>query len=207
MTPKQRIHLMAELWPQACEAQGWRREDNELRYDIFAQVLGRIPRHAQTLAAGHHISANDFDNSDFDRVKAHLKFLADNIAGAIETDHPDLGERRRYLWLIRNDLHRLMEALGVPFNPYLTAILRAEHHAQDLDLLDTPAIYRLVLTLTARIDSKRRAKGWTKHDLYHAAALRCPPGCRQCAAAVPPCESVSVHESPCQSVSAADQSF
>ena len=181
MTNPQRTHLFAELWPNACHAQNWPPNDDQKRYAIFAQVFGQIPRHAATLAAGQHISAKDINTTaDFDRLKAHLLCLADNLPGAIETDHPELGDRRRYLWLIRNDVHRQFQALGIPYNPYLIAILRAQHKTEDLDLLDTPELQRLLMTLTARLDAHRRTRRWTKHQLRHQAALPCPPGCREC---------------------------
>jgi hypothetical protein len=128
LSKSQRIHFMAELWPNACAAQGWNRADDEKRYDLFAQLLGRKPRHAQTLARGHHISLNDFDNSDFDAVKAHLQMLAGLIGnpigrdgppgrprrpggGALEVNDPSLGLRRRLEYKIREAMAKLANVL------------------------------------------------------------------------------------------------
>lgn len=107
MSKLQRTWFMATIWPDACKAQGWNKSDSEKRYDLFARVLARVPRHAATLAAGGHISFNDFDQADFDKVKAECGRLTDNVAATIETDHPALGERRRLLNNIEDATHCL----------------------------------------------------------------------------------------------------
>jgi hypothetical protein len=94
MTEAQRIHLMAELWPRACEAQGWRAGDRGLRLQVFGAAVGRPLGSASELNS----------TSDYDAVKAHLGMLCDNVTATIETDHPEIGRARRLRAVIRRQL-------------------------------------------------------------------------------------------------------
>jgi hypothetical protein len=94
MTSSQRVHLMADLWPSACRCQGWAAKDRALRLQVLSEAVGRALS-----------SANDLDSTgDYDRVKAHLGMLSDNVAATIETDHPQLGRARRLRAAIRRYL-------------------------------------------------------------------------------------------------------
>lgn len=63
MTKRQRITLMADLWPGACRVNGWKVSDRAKRIEILSQILGRNIE-----------SANEINNStDFDAVIAGLK--------------------------------------------------------------------------------------------------------------------------------------
>ena len=99
---KQRIHLMAELWPGACAFQGWNRNDDQKRYDLFAKVLGDREPHKATLA---NISCNDFlktnQRDDFGEVKRELLVLS---AADLRQESP---VRRTRLWIIRRRLARV----------------------------------------------------------------------------------------------------
>lgn len=72
MTKPQRIHLMAELWPNACATQGWRENDREKRLEVLSAAVGRKLD-----------SAGDLDaHEDFSRVKLRLLRLADDVDAA-----------------------------------------------------------------------------------------------------------------------------
>lgn len=62
MTIKQRILLMADLWPAAAAALGCSKEDRERRLAEISAALGR------PVASAGDIKTN----VDFDRVKSHL---------------------------------------------------------------------------------------------------------------------------------------
>lgn len=62
MTPKQRIHLQAQLWPDACAAQGWNPKDREKRLYLISRALGRV------VASANEIGGN----KEFDAVKKEL---------------------------------------------------------------------------------------------------------------------------------------
>lgn len=94
MTEPQRIHLMAELWPRACQAQGWRAGERALRLRVLGEAVGR------SLASASELNSTD----DYDAVKAHLGMLCDNVAATVETDHPELGRARRLRVVIRCQL-------------------------------------------------------------------------------------------------------
>ena len=147
MTSKQRLAILADWWPRACEVQGWRKEDRPQRLAIISEAVGRPVS-----------SLNDLDNSaDIDRVKAHLGGLAENIAAIAELSPAgaDQGARRRYLWLIRQH----GRALGG--DPYIRQLARDRFHIitglAALDDLSTEQLRQLMMTLNARRHSKHRA--------------------------------------------------
>jgi hypothetical protein len=100
---------------------------------------------------------SDLDNAaDIDQVKAYLKYLTDDLAGAYETGNPDPGERRRYLWLIRRH--------GRAFSPhgeYVLALARDKYHLAEgfsiIEDLSTEQLRQLMMTLWSRLVAKRRA--------------------------------------------------
>jgi len=94
MTAAQRVYLMADIYPRACRCQGWDAKDRALRLRVLGQAVGR-----------EITSASELDSTaDFDRVKAHLGMLADNLAATVETDRPELGRARRLRSVIRRQL-------------------------------------------------------------------------------------------------------
>ena len=91
MTSRQRIHLMANLWPAACAAQGWAEGDRDRRLQVLSEAVGRPIT-----------SASDLDaRSDYDKVAAHLNLLAkpdDFNAAMLDVDPARDRQRRRALW-------------------------------------------------------------------------------------------------------------
>lgn len=181
--------MMADLWPKAAAAQGWNKSDNEKRYDVFARVLGRIPRHAAKLAAGEHISFNDFDQADFDAVKAEMGHLADNLKATIETDHPAIGKERR----LRHQIDELLRCLALYIervDAYLRPILAAKFKGRtsidDLSALPVlkdkgvgpSELMRCLMTLRQIVNQKRNAAGHSVHEMNLLAAVPCH--CKQC---------------------------
>ena len=133
MTRAQQIHLMT-LWRRACDAQGWDPNDSDRRHAIYSRVLGCEKRFSQ------------FDNHDFDRVKAALLFLDDQVKGAIESDHPEIGRMRRLRWKCR----KFPEA-------YAASIARDKFGTDDLESLDEVQLTHLLMTLTARSAKGKKA--------------------------------------------------
>lgn len=180
---------------------------------------------------GEPISAKLINRTgDFDRIKARLQMLLDNVQGAIETDHPDEGEKRRLLAFIHMEQFILLRVLLSPLpwgegqgegqtgslsgegqgegqtdslsgaslplprgegrgegqtdssvvDPvarYLTPLLKNKYKIPSLDHLDTlsaPRLQQLKMDLARAIQTKRKAKAWTVHQLYTAAGLRSP---------------------------------
>jgi hypothetical protein len=60
----------------------------------------------------------------FDRVLAHVRFLQDNLQGAREVDHPEDGERRRLLWVIREELLPGLAEYVEDAGAYMGAVIR-----------------------------------------------------------------------------------
>jgi hypothetical protein len=151
MTTKQRIAIMADWWPAACAVQRWDRNDRSLRLQVVSQAVGRT---IYTLS--------ELDNAaDIDQVKAHLKFLTDDLDGAGESGNPDPGDRRRYLWLIRR--HSAALAIGDRQSAmsYALALARDKYRLAEgfsvIEDLTTEQLRQLMMTLWARLVAKRRA--------------------------------------------------
>lgn len=191
MSQRQRVWFMADIWPKACASQKWNKADAEKRYDLFARVLGHIPRHARTLQAGRHISFNDFDQADFDAVKAECLALADNLTGAVETFRPDYGEERR----LRHKIEELLRCLALYIerpDSYLRPILAAKFKGRTSidDLSAVPVLKdggqrpsdleRCLMTLRTIVQGKRKQFGHSVHEMNLLAAVPCH--CKLCQA-------------------------
>ena len=117
MTTKQRITMMADWWPHACEVQGWRQEDRELRLRVmslavsfaftsqreFREALSNYEALQDKSGFRHLKSANELNvTSDVDSVKRVLLMMGDNLAGADEVARPEHGAARRYRDVLRD---------------------------------------------------------------------------------------------------------
>ncbi len=201
ITTKQRIHLMAELWPNACAAQGWQKGDDQRRYEVFAEALGHLSRYQAILDRGGHISTKDMDNGDFDLVKKHLLHLADKINIVDQ-------EKKRLLWVINVRIAKCLALYVYDPGAYIQRVLlerfkivRGVSTPADLstaqrwkrdeagelvrdshgDPIELPSqLKMLVMTLTGRVDALRRQAGHSGHEMHQAAGLECRSSCVIC---------------------------
>lgn len=161
MTKNQRIHLMRDLWPAACRAQGWAPNDRARRIALCGLALGR------KLQSTNEINSTD----EFDRVKAHLLMAADNIQGAQEVDHPEAGDARRWRFM----LERMVKCLAVyvgDTEAYLKPILSDQFGGRHPELLKAHEIERLLMTVTSRTHGFRSQMGDTIEQMERKAGLR-----------------------------------
>lgn len=122
MTTKQRIKMMAEWWPAACAAQGWREGDRELRLRVMALAISFAFQDQQefreALADFDNLythpkfrrikSANELnETTDVDAVKRVLLMMGDNLKGADEVAHPEHGQSRRFRDVLRDHMRCL----------------------------------------------------------------------------------------------------
>lgn len=186
MNREQRIHMMAELWPNACTAQGWAKGDDEKRYDLFARVLGHKPRHKAKLDHGDHISFNSFDEQDFTDVKKELLLFANRLPKPAPAN-----KKTQTLWVIQN---RIMPCIALyrPADVYVKTILKTRFKkvpgvATMADLSDVVApgqrfspLQQFLFTLSRALDRLRAEAGHTGHEMHQLASLACKPGCARC---------------------------
>ena len=200
MNAKQRIFLMADLWPAACEFQGWPPNDREHRLAVLSEALRR------PIASATEINALE----DFDAVKAHLKLLANSLKGALESNDPALGRARR----LRKKIIELVRCLNLygegdgfarkviadgtrfagaerasfaemPLPRILEALTATPRHARSERtgrLEERPSqLDQVVMTLSRGLNGKKgwRARaGHSVHEMLKAAGLDC--GCARC---------------------------
>ena len=147
MTTKQRLSILLNRWPAACQVQGWNKDDRSLRLSVISQAIGR-----------EIASMNELNNdTDIDRVYAHLGTLVDKIDSAVELTPAgaEYGYRRRLFWLIRRD------ARPLGGEPYILQLARDKFHITagltTLEDLATDQLHQLMMTLHARQHAKNRA--------------------------------------------------
>lgn len=121
MTQKQRVTLFIDipkrrhvsLWTKACNAQGWNKDDRDLRIQKISEALGRQVSSSTDLV----------DNKDIDRVFAFLRACMDNLKAAQELSHPEMGDARRLRWKVEEVKSELAAFVGhVP--AYVSAIIK-----------------------------------------------------------------------------------
>ncbi len=185
---QQRLYFA--LWNKACIHQGWdkltSKEREEKRREIMAEVFDG-PK-----------SAKDVNrHAEFDAIKAKFLQLSDSVQGTRETDHPDIGEKRRLLKVVAYQ-KRLIRVYREP-EAYVTKILKdgpkifkGISTIEDLSAFSPQVkneltgkiekkpsqLMKLVFTLTARVNSLRNEAGHTIHDMKMVARVKCD--CAQC---------------------------
>jgi len=167
------------LWGAACRAQHWDR--------LPASERDARRKEAHVAAFGREKSATAINRTEeFGRIKAHFLMLAGDLAGTVESDHPEIDHARRWRNKI-GTLKSLLAALGIEPESYVQTILRDVFHVDHLEDLPAKAepgrrsaLERLLFTLTARVDAKRQEFAWSVHKLYSTAGRTCPVSCVQC---------------------------
>ena len=185
MSPDQRSYLL-RLWSAACKHQGWDRAHglnsaavNGLRKSVTEKVFGE-PKSWKEINW----------REDYGRIKNHLLMLGGNVQGTIETDRPDMDEKRRLLTFIEGDLMRCL-ALYRPAERYVQDILRdgfriysGKKTIEDLSAAPRPPregedkprasqLKCLIYTLSARINELRNQAGDSVHDMRTRAGVPC----------------------------------
>ena len=157
---KAQVTLFWRLWGQACRVQKWTGDHGVSRQD-------QESRRKQLLADCGFRSLTVVDRTaGFGRVKAALETLCESVDGAIERDHPEIDEARRYRhlisWGLLPKLARLPEMAANPAGAigYAEAICRAKFRLGDgwefdIDDLDAAQLKQLLVTLTARLRRKQ----------------------------------------------------
>lgn len=197
MTEKQRITLMADLWPAACKTQGWSKSDRELRLTVCSIALSFPISSVQDFGNLFYsdapctrqlVSTNDIDaDTDFTRVKAILRMLADNLQGAQEIDQPQINKARQLRHVVTGQIACLALYHDNP-QAYVQELIRDKFarasrvSAPSLDdLTDDPIVLRdgrripsqlrqLVMTLNGRLTKVRKAASHTEEQMKEKAS-------------------------------------
>ena len=135
MTKPQRIHFFAQLWPDACAAQGWPENNRDFRLDKLTEWLGRK---IETIAQLNN-------TRDFDDLKAHAKAAA--RPADIEPQIKAINQpRRRKIWKIR---HLVPKA-------YLDTLLARRFAGKQPEDMTDSELHQLLCTVDARANKLRR---------------------------------------------------
>lgn len=205
MTEKQRITLMADLWPAACKAQGWKASDRELRLNVCSIALSFQLHSVQDFGNAFYSDApcvrvlqstNDIgSDQDFTRVKMLLLMLADKLQGAHEIDQPQVNKARQLRFMIEEQT-KCLALYHDNAQAYVAEIIRDKfNHASRAfppsldDLTDDPIELRngrripsqlrqLVMTLNSRLTKFRKAADQSECEMKRAAGVQCR--CKEC---------------------------
>lgn len=163
MTTDQRKSIMGRWWPAAAEACGWKDSDRELRLRVFSFAVSQgwqtkleLMNAVRSEAEPSRLlsTANDLNNTtDVNAVKAALLMLADNVEGAGEAGHPEIGTARTVRHSIQDKLrclaiYPLESPMGRAGAQALMAELIKDMFPRKMDrvtlddLSDTPQFYR-----------------------------------------------------------------
>ncbi len=170
---KQTIHLMADCWNPACQAQGWKRSDRAFRLQKFGEILGR-----------ELCSSDDLEPlGEFDLLKRELLALADKVV---------MGDpqQKKLLWLVRHQLRPCLALYVLNPDAYIAGILKERHKVfgglstvESLSAQARPGkkhsdLMMFIFTLNDRIDAMRSAAGDTGHTMCGRARVKCK--CAEC---------------------------
>ncbi|MDE2099079.1 MAG: hypothetical protein KGL39_17630 [Patescibacteria group bacterium] len=187
-------------WAAACRAQGWTRADGWSEAQIDSQ------RHQLLQECGFDSLTEVDRTAGFDKVLAALQTLQSLLDGALEAEDPTIGESRRIRHVIVTELLPCLALYEPSPTGYLQTVItghirwnKTDRPARPPTLEDLttqpivrrePPCYELkagpsqlhqvLMTLTARLDAKRREFGHTVHDMRRGAGLECH--CKRCAA-------------------------
>lgn len=185
------------LWPQACRANGWTKDAGLTTAEIDA-------RRKEFLSGCGFKSLTLVDRTDgFTRVVNGLKVLiGTSIKAGMELDDPTLNKARNFKHVIMNELMPCLAVYEEDVAGYITTIMedknrwwKIDRPARDISLedLDAKPIYRvkngvltefpstleqLMMTINARLHSKRKSAGDTIHEMKVAAQVECD--CSKC---------------------------
>lgn len=208
---KEQVNKFWSLWAQACRKQGWTREAGMTAAEIDA-------KRKELIARCGFDSLTKVDRLDgFTKVKNELLLLVSdntNLKAAAEAGNPELNQARVLKHKIMNELMPCLALYEEDVAGYLTSVMedknrwwKIERPACDITLedLDAKPIFRwvkgerkefpstleqLMMTLNARVNSKRKAAGHSGHEMKMLARVFCD--CARCekarlmAAVVPP---------------------
>lgn len=170
------------LWPQACRANGWTRENGLTTAAIDA-------KRKEILRECGFISLTEVDRTaGFTKVKNKLEILiGTNLKAAGEDQDTTANTARTHRYVIEKEILPCLALYVEDVTSYVASIIadHIRHYKTDrptrpptfADL--TPAqMKRALMTLSARLNAKRKAARESIHEMRTKARLEC--NCRQC---------------------------
>jgi hypothetical protein len=183
----------------------WAAVKSRLKASEYTDAQCENERHALLQRAGFNSLTRVDPRAGFDSVLAQLGAMLDDINRTIETEDKTIGEARRLRYVIKNELLRCLALYEPDAEHYLQSVIQDKIRWFKLDapnrlptledltakptLKRTPPCYTLqefpsqleqiVMTINARLQTKRKAAGHSVCDMRNLAGLPC--GCSKCA--------------------------
>lgn len=177
------------LWNAARKAQGW----TTAKGWTTAQAEAKR-REVQAAAIGVEKSSKFLSDEELDRVLSAFAALGDSVRGTRESDHPEEGKARRWVWVIKNQLTPCLKLyVGDGVEAYLDSVLRDRFkvfkglgHWTELDPLpvvrmgkngkpfEGPGpLQQFLITVSRLLQDKRSKAGDSIHAMKTKAGVRC----------------------------------
>jgi hypothetical protein len=197
ITPSQRITI-SQLWNKVCKDRGWKSGDRALRLATLGELLGRD---LTTMDDIERIA-------ECTKVMNGLKvMLGVSIKAGMEVGDPTLNQARVFKHKILNELMPCLELYEADVQGYLTSVMEDKNRWWKIDRpaceisledLDAKPIIRrvknqagewltkefastleqLLMTINARLNTKRKAAGHSGHEMKLLAKVFCD--CAKC---------------------------
>ena len=195
ITKLQRITLV-QLWNKVCKDRGWSASDRTLRLATMGELLGRA------IESMDDIGRTDECTKVMNGLKA---MLGVSVKAGLELAEPERNQARILKHKIMNELLPCLALYVEDVPAYVTGIMEDKNRWWKIDRpaceitledLDSKPIFRfvkgerkefpstleqLMMTLAARLNSKRNEAGQTIHEMKLAAGVFCD--CSPCSKA------------------------
>lgn len=176
ITKAQRWKIL-ELWSAVCKNRGWRAGDRAFRLETFGGILGR------GLKSTDQIGRLD----ECTKVMAELEaMLGVSLRAGMEAADPGRNRKRNWRWLIEKELLPCLALYvenGLPgARAYLVEVMVGKSRWRKADRPESvPSLadfgertcQQIFWTVSARLNSHRKASGDTGHDMKTKAGVRC----------------------------------
>lgn len=201
LSPAQIKTLNGRLWPAACQAQGWPRNDREAVAQGFASERAFRLKTLSDILGRELMSSSEIGLvEEFTEVKNRLLALTDNLRAAGEAGDRVPNALRTRRWCALRDIQCLLLYVD---EAYVRAILRERFHRAEVgwevfdalplqkiiaEFKDVRVLDELLSTLNERLHARagtRRKAGYrvqaghTLHEMRTQAGVKCD--CKECA--------------------------
>jgi len=177
ITEAQRWKVL-KLWSQVCKDRGWKPSDRNLRLTSIGKIINRELRTLDDLGRMDECT----------KVLKELEaMLGVNVDAGLEANDLTINKARTYRNVITSQILPCL-ALYEPDPPaYMRSVMEDKNRwwkidrpqcGLTLDDLSAGPLKQLLMTLNARLHSKRKAARQTIHEMKIAAGVDC--GCAEC---------------------------
>lgn len=182
MLSENQVNTFWRLWPKACQANGWTRDNGMTTVQIDAK------RKELLLDCGF-TSLTLVDRKDgFTKVKNKLLILIGvDVEAGKEDQDTTANTARTHRWVIENEIIPCLALYEEDVTGYIATVIAGKIRYYKTDRPERPPtlsdltpsqMAQCLSTLSARLNTKRKASGDSIHDMKIRAGVKCT--CAKC---------------------------